>query len=380
LRGIVVALGDVTAHIRREQSWFLNATTDSLTALPNRDAFLDRLSQALRSGVYGTVGYVDLDGFKRVNDEFGHQAGDLVLKTVASRLAASLPPTANLGRLGGDEFAFFLTGQSPDQAAHRLHQLLRDISVPVDAEGLRSISPTVSIGVSALHGQSPDDSLRDCDMALYAAKARGRNQVVVFCDDVRRVIDRRRELALAMLDLSSRNQALHAEARTDALTGLLNRRALAELEHRVSGDPECPWAQVAALFVDIDHFGRFNKHYGDSAGDAALRAVAQALGKAARATDLVFRKGGEEFVVVLPEADDTTARAVAERIRRAVAALRIEHADSDTADVLTVTVGAEVGKIGDTLSISMNTAGDRAMRAKLQGRRNAVHCEQVQEQ
>jgi diguanylate cyclase (GGDEF)-like protein/PAS domain S-box-containing protein len=371
--GIVVSIIDVTARHLREQELIAKATIDGLTGLANRAIFLDRLGSAVRNGSVGSVAYADLDLFKRVNDEHGHDVGDLVLQEVARRLVRSLPETADVARFGGDEFVLFLPNVAPSQAPQLLRQTLLDVARPIEVDGRLPILTSMSIGITALGSQAPDATLRDCDMAMYAAKARGRNQAVVFGDEVRKVLDRRRELASAVMNLSTENRALHVQARTDPLTGLLNRRALDELEQEVTANADDVWTQFAAPFVDIDHFSNFNHHYGDAAGDAVLRKVAHTLRKAARDSDLVFRKGGEEFVVVLAGCDLATALLAAERIRAAVMALRIAHAESATADVVTLTIGIGINGSGRSLAQVVVAAGDCAMAAKSGGRRNAVH-------
>jgi diguanylate cyclase (GGDEF)-like protein len=85
------------------------------------------------------------------------------------------------------------------------------------------------------------------------------------------------------------------------------------------------WSACAVCFIDIDHFGRFNKRHGDHAGDVALRAVARRLRQVAREGDLLYRKGGEEFVAILPHTDYRVALGVGERMREAIQALGIRH-------------------------------------------------------
>ncbi len=371
--GIVVSMINVTAQHLREQELIAKATVDRLTGLANRAIFLDRLGSAVRNGSVGSVAYADLDLFKKVNDEHGHEIGDLVLQEVARRLVRSLPETADIARFGGDEFVLFLPNVSPSQAQILLRRTLLDVAEPIEVEGRLPIVASMSIGVTALDGEAPDATLRDCDMAMYAAKARGGNQVGVFGEEVRKALDRRRELASAVMNLSTENRTLHMQARTDVLTGLLNRRALDELEQEVAANADGAWTQFAVLFVDIDHFSNFNHRYGDAAGDAVLRSVAHAVRKGARDSDLAFRKGGEEFVVALAGCDLATALSAAERIRAAVMALHIVHAESSVADVVTVTIGAGAGGSVQSLAQVVVAAGDCAMAAKSSGRRNAVH-------
>jgi diguanylate cyclase (GGDEF)-like protein len=174
-----------------------------------------------------------------------------------------------------------------------------------------------------------------------------------------------------VVELQERNRALREEARTDALTGLRNRLALDELLHAATGDAV---PRVAVAFIDVDHFGNYNHVHGDAAGDDALRAVAHAIRACAREADFVFRKGGEEFVVVLPEADGDAAVAAAERIRAAVQALALSHAASSAAQVVTVTIGVASGPAGATPRQLLEAAAEKAMAGKVGEQRNRVHA------
>lgn len=161
----------------------------------------------------------------------------------------------------------------------------------------------------------------------------------------------------------------------DALTGLGNRRALDEvLEVSCGGEPPLA-GHCAVAFLDIDHFGSFNKHHGDDREDEALRQVAQLVQSSARRGDLVFRKGGEEIVVVLPGATEEEAQAAGERMRSAVQEAAIQHVASPTAPVITITVGvaSSHGRKQSTVHQLMNLAAEAAMRAKVKAQRNQVH-------
>lgn len=187
-----------------------------------------------------------------------------------------------------------------------------------------------------------------------------------------------RGVMLGFVDMSAAHERMAGLARlasVDALTGLHNRLALDELL-RLELGPDT-WARAAVAFVDIDHFGPYNKFYGDTGGDAALRAVAQALQRSLRDSDLLFRKGGEEFVALLPEVDEASAAAAGERLRASVEALAMPHAGSTTAHTLTVTVGVSVGEKGVTVHSLMQHAGDLVMSAKVSGQRNRVHLDAI---
>ncbi len=163
------------------------ALHDPLTGLPNRALVMDRAEQMLARASRGPramVGalYIDVDGFKHVNDSLGHAAGDLLLRTVADRLRDTLRDHDTAGRLGGDEFVVLVEG-SVDAAAvnllaDRLTQALRE-PITLD-ETHKPISATVSIGVTLGYYETPDDLLRDADLALYAAKAAGKDRYALY--------------------------------------------------------------------------------------------------------------------------------------------------------------------------------------------------------
>lgn len=151
------------------------ANTDPLTGLPNRRAVLLALSQALEEGEHeGRVHaffLLDLDGFKQVNDQWGHATGDHVLRLVADRLRAAARPTDLLGRLGGDEFALLAYDVGQEQASAIGHRLASALRAPIVANQC-SNRVGVSIGVALLpsDGSSCEEILAKADVAMYRAK------------------------------------------------------------------------------------------------------------------------------------------------------------------------------------------------------------------
>ena len=159
------------------------AITDDLTGLVNRRRFIDALQseieRARRFGSHLTVVLADLDDFKRVNDEFGHHAGDDVLRSFADLVRSHVRDVDVPGRIGGEEFAILLpeTGRiDAVSVAERMRHSLSVVPIPV-AEN-RTVSVTSSFGVAELGpSQSGDDLMREADAALYRAKAEGKNRV-----------------------------------------------------------------------------------------------------------------------------------------------------------------------------------------------------------
>ncbi len=183
VRGLVVNLHDVTARRQVQSDLEHRAFTDPLTGLANRALFLDRLEQALRRRhpSDAAVLYCDLDGFKGVNDRFGHADGDRVLKAVAARLADSVRLEDTVARLGGDEFAVLVEGEgAPVLAVAVADRVLDELSRPLVVGG-HPFPVAMSIGVaSPAPGQrDADELLRRADAAMYAAKRAGGARCVV---------------------------------------------------------------------------------------------------------------------------------------------------------------------------------------------------------
>lgn len=345
---------------------------DSLTGLLDHQSFIEAQRRLRAEGGNGSLALLDLDHFKVVNDRYGHAFGDEILKALARHLTAWLPPGTPVARMGGEEFGVLLPGLDV-RAAQRLMVAICDRMREPFVVGEQSIVVTVSIGLVAFPGDSAREAFAAADTAVYVAKVRGRDQCVVYGDDVRSIVARRRELATAVVELQGRIRELQTEARTDALTGLFNRRALDEVMD-VRCNASRP-AGTAVVFVDIDHFSEYNKLHTDAGGDVALRAVAQALRACARdGDDMVFRKGGEELVAVLFGVESADAAWVAaERMRLAVEALAIAHTGSRTAPIVTVTVGVAWGDADETVRQLLEQAADLVMAAKRNGQRNRVH-------
>ncbi|XVU23109.1 putative bifunctional diguanylate cyclase/phosphodiesterase [Actinoplanes sp. CA-054009] len=172
--GAVIVLRDVSRQRRLEHDLRHQALHDALTGLPNRKLFHDRLELALgKAGV--AVLYLDLDGFKRVNDSLGHNAGDLLLRTTAERLIAVLRPADTLARLGGDEFAVLLEDADQDTAERLAAACVDALGHPLLLQG-REATVSVSVGVVPDAGRyaGADEVLRNADVAMYAAKAEGK--------------------------------------------------------------------------------------------------------------------------------------------------------------------------------------------------------------
>ena len=177
------------------------ALHDFLTGLPNRVLVLDRAEQMLartarEPGIVAGALFIDVDGFKHVNDKLGHAAGDQVLKAVGERLQEVMREQDTVGRLGGDEFVVLVESSSREAPLNALaDRLIEVLRRPVElGGGGKSFSFTVSIGIAAGHYATPDALLRDADLALYAAKAAGKDRYMLFDASMTTRADDRLEL------------------------------------------------------------------------------------------------------------------------------------------------------------------------------------------
>lgn len=152
----------------------LNAR-DALTGLANRERLYQQLDERLRAPACRlAVLFIDLDGFKAINDTFGHAAGDQLLRVMAERMRASLPARALLARLGGDEFVAVLT--DADQTMAQAQQLLAALAAPLPTTSC-TLSASLGLARAPEDGQSAETLVQRADLAMYAAKRNGRNRI-----------------------------------------------------------------------------------------------------------------------------------------------------------------------------------------------------------
>lgn len=240
------------------------ALHDTLTGLPNRALLLDRVDQALnraeRAKTPLAVMFLDLDGFKNVNDTYGHAAGDQLLRAVSARLTGALRDTDTVSRLGGDEFVVLAEGASlamgPEAIAERIQAVLAEPFV-LDAAEEITVRTHASIGIAVGVRPSAGDLLRDADVALYEAKSAGKDRYVLFAPEMQMAVQDRMELEMDLRGALETNQLVLVyqptfDLRSESITGV---EALLRWNHPIRGlimpDDFIPIAEESGVIVPI---------------------------------------------------------------------------------------------------------------------------------
>ena len=237
------------------------ANHDLLTALPNRAAFEEAVGSAIRrckaNGGRLALLFVDLDGFKTVNDTYGHAAGDELLRTLGQRIRRCLRAGDAVARVGGDEFNVLLDDVGSEKDAARVARaLLATIGEPVDVDG-QSIALSASIGISFYpqDASEVDELVTHADMAMYEAKSRGRNNFQVFSRQISLAMSTRLSLVTGLRHAIEQDQLeLHYQPHCDLVSGrILGFEALLRWNHPELGAvPPCHFVPLAEEIGVID--------------------------------------------------------------------------------------------------------------------------------
>jgi diguanylate cyclase (GGDEF)-like protein/PAS domain S-box-containing protein len=201
---IVLVARDITESKQAEEKIRYLGQHDILTGLPNRALFEDRLAQTIalaetHEAIFALL-FLDVDHFKKINDSFGHQHGDLFLKEVARRLTASVKSIDTVSRQGGDEFIILLHElANPEEAALIAHKICDALAEPFRLEqAVMQASISIGVAVYPRDGVTQEMLLKNSDIAMYHAKERGRNQFQYFSQELNRVTHERLEMETAL--------------------------------------------------------------------------------------------------------------------------------------------------------------------------------------
>ncbi len=205
VQGIVLNIRDVTERRALEAELVHQALHDPLTNLPNRTLLIDRLDHELRRrrdrDQFGpAVLFLDLDGFKTVNDTQGHHAGDVLLQHVAVRLSRLMRPGDSIARMGGDEFAVIVVNSpGPGEADRVAARLITAMATPFGVEGHDLLmSASVGVSMATTGGETAGDLLQQADLAMYRAKELGGNRAEVFVPGLKLSVQQRLDTESAL--------------------------------------------------------------------------------------------------------------------------------------------------------------------------------------
>jgi diguanylate cyclase (GGDEF)-like protein len=343
------------------------ARTDDKTGLVNsvywHDVARRELERARRDETSLAVVILDLDHFKRVNDTYGHLAGDAVLKAVAAALQDAVRTDDLVGRWGGEEFAILLPGLGKDDlwpACERLRRAIADVTVAATETHPTIRGLTASVGAVTTSGQDGDlDQLvLAADTALYRAKNGGRNRTVVAppADGS----------AFSPIDDEDTASAI------DALTGLLHDSAWRRRAEMALARAAQRTLSVGVLLVDLDRFDAVNDQHGRAVGDQVLRRVAETLRSCAGQAGLVGRKDGEEFLMLLPGVNAEQLAGHANQICRLLRQLDVQVGDLSAGPVTASVGGALYPVMADNLEDLLVVADNALFAAKTAGRNQAL--------
>jgi diguanylate cyclase (GGDEF)-like protein len=249
---------------RREEELAFLATHDPLTGLPNRTLILDRVEQMLARSVRNQTPvaalFIDLDGFKSINDSLGHGVGDELLRAVAARLEGVVRHADALGRLGGDEFVVIVEDLSvdagPELVAERLLEALKH-PFKLGADEATRLTVTASVGIAAGERASAEELLRDADIAMYRAKWDGKNRFAVFESGMQDTVQSRVELDMDLREALEKEEFFLAYQPTFALSDMrpTGVEALIRWEHPTRGviqpDAFIPLLEETGLITEV---------------------------------------------------------------------------------------------------------------------------------
>jgi diguanylate cyclase (GGDEF)-like protein/PAS domain S-box-containing protein len=259
----VAVINDITEARHYERRLHHLAHHDPLTGLANRTLLQERLKQAIgfaqRNRMLGALAFIDLDNFKHINDNLGHDVGDAVLCEIAGRLRANMRDDDTVARVGGDEFVLVINGQaSASQVADLVERIRRSVSAPVETGG-REVVAGASIGVSLFprDGKTADRVMRAADAAMYHAKSLGKNNCQFYSAELNGLVHQHLLLEASLgRAIGNHEMMLGYQPKVDLRTGrMVGAEALVRWNHPERGlmgpDSFIPVAEETGLIVPL---------------------------------------------------------------------------------------------------------------------------------
>jgi diguanylate cyclase (GGDEF)-like protein len=349
------------------------AIRDELTGVHNRRYLLGLIEKEKersdRNGRAFCLCLLDIDFFKRVNDTWGHSAGDTVLRAFAGTVQGLVRGSDSFGRYGGEEFLLMLPETPAADAMVLAERVRAAIEKMRCQDGGSEIALTVSIGVAEYRmGEAIGLAVGRADEALYLAKSSGRNRVVCHGQGEAPLALALRASAPApveMKDLGASVGRMLDSVHCDQLTGLLNRRLLRDRLRHAMDRADRNRRLVALLLLNINKFKEVNDALGYEAGDALLVQAGAIIRQCLRDCDTVARWSGDEFVALLEDvAAEGDARQVAEKILdRFGLPLSLEQAAGARECFVTLSVGVALYPAADCDLDALLKRADIAMRS-----------------
>ncbi|MBI5109228.1 MAG: EAL domain-containing protein [Rhodocyclales bacterium] len=310
VRNYIGLSSDISALKESQDRLEQMAYFDALTGLPNRRLLSDRLNQAIgqaaRSERLLAICYLDLDGFKPINDKWGHAAGDVLLIDASRRLVANVRAGDTVSRLGGDEFVVLLGNLAHfDECEVALERIRSSLNKPFQLkEGEAKLSASMGVTLFPLDGADPDMLLRHADQAMYQAKQAGRNRYALFDAEHDRISEMRRESLNSIERAIADNQLqLYYQPKVNMRSGeVLGLEALIRWQHPERGllDP--------AEFLPMVDFVGLHRQVGEWVLETALRQTEE------------WRSEGHELTIgINVAAEQLQAEGFAEVLRNALA-------------------------------------------------------------
>jgi len=263
LESYVSLFSDITKRKKAEDKIYHQANYDSLTGLPNRNLFIDRFKQSIdvakRENKSVALLFIDLDGFKNVNDTFGHSKGDLLLKYAAQRIKSAVRTSDSVARLSGDEFAVMLCGDNDVYSNEKVAiKVLAELATPFQlAEKEAHVTASIGIAIYPGDGHLSEDLLANADSAMYKAKEKGKNNIQFFTKEMDVKAQQRRNLEVELRKAIKNNElVLYYQPIHDLKTGkVVSAEALIRWLHPqrglISPIEFIPLAEDIGFIVDI---------------------------------------------------------------------------------------------------------------------------------